>query len=330
MSNDAGHIAEQPSMGRIIPDPGPETRPAMVVVTCAGRSGSKWMLRLLDFHPETLCRNEPARMHPWLVDRAVGDWDAWYGRAMDVGPRIGFVDRAPADSKAHLRAWARFTRADLPLYSKMFQKLLGRTPEARYPRMIFHPGRVARAQRVLKLINARYFICRMLEETDHIPVIHIVRHPGGMLNSWLNRFAPTNDRDALFETQQGILQKIHERDPGYAEVTGPIEGMEMGEMKLWCWRHAQDHMLRLGDTHPRYVPVVFERLSRDPLGVMAPVYALCGLEFTDRMRTLIERETADSEGIADAWKRKLSGDHVALIERVLDGSRVGGLLAARA
>ncbi|MFK7883751.1 MAG: sulfotransferase [Phycisphaerales bacterium] len=316
----------QSTTARINPVPGPATRPPLVLVTCAGRSGSKWMLRLLDFHPQTLCRNEPERMSPWLKDRDTPDWDAWFRRAMDVGPRIGFVDRTPAMPKDHMRAWVKATRADKLLYTRTLQKLLGRHPEARYPGAFYNASRVATAQRVLKVINARYFICRALQETDHFPIIHMIRHPGGMLNSWLNRFAPTQDQTELFATQQQILRNIHESDPAYASISGPVEGKELVELKLWCWRHAQDHILRLGREHPRYMPVVFEQLSQDPIRLMEPIYAMCGLEFTDQVRTLIRAETSQSESIAAAWKDKLGIERVAHVERVLDGSAVGEIL----
>lgn len=311
---------------RIIPQPGAGTRPPLVLVTCAGRSGSKWMLRLLDFHNQTLCRNEPERMSTWLKDPETPDWDAWYDRAMELGARVGFVDRAPAQAKDYMRGWVKRTRVDRVLYSRRFQNITGRRPEAPYPGVLYNAEKLANAQRVLKVINARYFICRALNETDHFPIIHMVRHPGGMLNSWLNRFSPTQDQDELFETQQGILRKIHKRDPAYESVSGPVEGKDLVELKLWCWRHAQDHILSEGAGHPRYMPVVFEHLSERPAEVMAPVYEMCGLEFTDAMHGLIREETARSKDIAGAWKAKLSDEQAALIERVLDGSRVSQIL----
>jgi len=311
---------------RIIPEPDPATRPKLVVVTCAGRSESKWMLRLMDFHPQTLCRNEPDRMTPAIKDASVSDWAEWEHLGMSIGPRIGFVDRPPAMPKDYMRGWVKATRADKLLYAHRFQKLTGRYPEGRHPGLFYNAERIAEAQRVLKLINARHLVCRLLTETDHIPIIHMVRHPGGMLNSWLNRFAPTKGESDLINTQRQILRRIHESDPAYERITGPTDSLDLAELKLWSWRHAQDSILRLGAAHPRYISIVFEQLSSNALELMAPVYAMCGLEYTDAMRELIRAETSRSKDIAGAWKDRLPREYVELVERVLESSLVGRIL----
>lgn len=327
MQNTSSHptnISSEQAPELIIPEPGVDTRPPMVLITCAGRSGSKWMLKMLDFHPQTLGRNEPNRM-----DRGLSDPDAenWEQRALDSGARIGFVDLAPDVVKDHARVWVKLTRADKLLYTRTLQRILGRHPEAGYPWLMYSPKRIAQGQRVMKIVNARYMICRVLEETTHIPVIHIIRHPGGMLSSWLTRFAPKQDPDELMELQRGIYSRICERDPAYAQICGPVDGKELAELKVWCWRHAQEHMLRLGRAHPRYMQVTFEKLSQNPVEIMEPAYALCGLEFTDAIRTHIERETKASASIATAWKQKLDPKYQDMVERVLDGSPITELLA---
>ncbi len=91
---------------------------------------------------------------------------------------------------------------------------------------------------------------------------------------------------------------------------------------MWSWRHAQDSILRLGAAHPRYISVVFEQLSSNALELMTPIYAMCGLEYTDTMRDLIRAETARSEEIGSAWKDRLPPERVELVERVLQGSLV--------
>lgn len=308
----------------IIPEPGIATRPPMVLITCAGRSGSKWMLKMLDFHPGTLGRNEPDRMDGGLSDPSAENWEQ---RALDSGARIGFVDLAPDVVKDHARLWVKLTRADKLLYTRTVQKVFGRHPEAGYPWFMYNTKRMDQAQRVMKIVNARYLICKVLEETTHIPVIHIIRHPGGMLSSWLTRYAPNQDPDELMKKQQGIFQRICDHDPEFAKICGPVEGKELAELKVWCWRHAQEHMLELGRAHPRYMQVTFEKLSQNPVEIMEPAYALCGLEYTDSIRKHIDRETKASPAIASAWKSKLDPKYQDMVERVLDGSPITELLA---
>jgi hypothetical protein len=321
MNHAQGSADNHPETPTIIPSPGLRTRPPLVLVTCAGRSGSKWMLKMLNFHPQTLCRNEPNRegMDPGLADPDATNWEQ---RAMDSGAKIGFIDLAPDCVKDYARGWVKLTRADKLLYSRRVQNMTGRYPEAGYPWFMFNPSKVGDAQRVMKIINARYLICKILEETDHIPVIHLIRHPGGMLSSWLTRYVPEQNQNALLVKQRGILARIHEREPDFKQISGPVEGKDLAELKIWCWRHAQEHMLTLGALHPRYLQVTFEKLSQRPVEIMEPIYALCGLEYTESIKARIEHETSASPEIASAWKNKLSSEHQDLIERVLNGSVV--------
>lgn len=277
------------------------------------------MLKMLDFHPQTLGRNEPNRMDNGLKDVNTENWEQ---RAINSGARIGFVDMAPDVVKDYARLWVKLTRSDKLLYTRTIQKIFGRHPEAPYPWCMYSTEKIRQAQRIMKIVNARHLICKVLEETTHIPVIHLIRHPGGMLSSWLIRFAPTQDKDALFAIQQGILARIHEQDPAYEEITGPVEGKEIAELKLWCWRHAQEHMIRLGRAHPRYMQVTFEKLSEKPVEIMEPIYALCGLEYTKSIKARIQQETAASPEIASAWRGKLDPQYQKLVEHVLAGSMI--------
>jgi hypothetical protein len=84
-----------------------------------GRSGTNWLLHLLDRSATTHCRNEPneiagnafAALPTPFVPIADGDADAfagpWSQAVMEAAGQMGDRDRAVATRKSHLSAWAQ-------------------------------------------------------------------------------------------------------------------------------------------------------------------------------------------------------------------------------
>lgn len=274
-------------------------------------------MQLIDLSPMTLCRNEPHRIDPALADAATEDW---MERALHAGSRIGMHDLRPESAKAIARPWTRWTRADRLLYARRLRRRLGREPDAGFPSILYDASRIDEMLRVLKIINARHLVCRVLRERTEIPVAHVIRHPGGMLRSWMNRFAPRFDPGALLDEQRGIVEAIHRADPGFAARSGPAGAMSLEAAKLWSWLHAQEDMLRAGACSPVYRAVVFERLAEAPVPIVRDLYAVLNLEWTPAIEAGVARLTRASSGIADAWRTGLSPAQIGLVERVLGSS----------
>ncbi len=274
-------------------------------------------MRLLDLSPVTLCRNEPHRIDPGLADPECEDW---MDRAMRAGAQIGVHDLKPEGIKDIGRPWTNALRLDRALRSGTGRRLWGRHGVIPYPNLLYRARAIRDTTRVLKIINARHLVCRLLAEHPEIPVIHVVRHPGGMLKSWTTRFAPRFGDDEILETQRAIVRKIHALDPPFESVSGPADAMSLEQAKLWSWMHAQEHLLRAGANSDRYRTVVFERLANNPIAEVRPIYHAVGLPMTPAIERGVERLTRDSDRIASAWRDTLTTPQVEAVDRVLGAS----------
>jgi hypothetical protein len=298
--------------------PGERGQP-VTVVTCAGRSGSKWVQQLLDLSPTTLCRNEPHRIDPVLSDPDAADW---FEHAILAGHRIGIHDLRPESVKSIVRPLARSLRLDRLVYSRASRVLWRRRGTVAYPALIYDRGRFDEMHLVLKIINARHLVCRLLREQEPVRVVHVMRHPGGMLNSWLKRYASRFDPSDILLKQREVLSKIHAIDPAYAALTGPADSLSLGALKLWCWRHAQEDMIRHGDGRSAYTCVVFEKLAEDPVGQVARLYERIGLGWSDSVGEGVLRLTGRSQSIAGAWRDGLASEQAELVDEILGGSQL--------
>ena len=306
-----------------------------------GRSGTNFLLALLNQSSHTHCRNEPdqsdasalAALRPFrfFVDdeELLGElWDdAIHGAAMAFGPRDHIVAR-PKD-------WL-FPGARRPGFFYLRQRLLARARleglkamdvgEVRFPAWMTSDSRLERSFHVFKLNAAVGLATWMLAHRPKARGIHIVRHPGGFVKSWLARWVRgqthqergAGDKDLLRDEER--LRALARRDEAWGRRMGDIDAMERVEAELWWWRYVNESIWERGTGLAGYRRLLFEELAEDPLTTTEAVYELCDLPWTPAVATEVSRIARGSRKIARAWKDELEASVVEVIERVLDDS----------
>ena len=315
-----------------------------------GRSGTNFLLALFNQSARTHCRNEPdqldgstlAALRPFrfFVDdeeELERCWDeAIRGAALTFGPRDHVVLRR--------KNWL-FPGARRPGFFYLRQRLLaraklGRTKamdaaEIRFPAWMTSSARLEQAFHVFKLNSAVGLAGWMLQHRPQAKAIHIVRHPGGFVKSWLARWVrgethqdrAAGDKDALQDEQR--LRELAGRDERWARRLGDIEAMERIEAELWWWCYSNEALLEAGRDRANYRALSFEELAENPLEVTRQAYGFCGLDFDDKVAAEVARIATGSQQIARAWKDELDPEVVATVEKVLDGSSLSDLWDAR-
>ncbi len=306
-----------------------------------GRSGTNFLLALLNQSARTHCRNEPdqgddsalAALRPFRFfvddeDVLEGLWDeAVHEAGLTFGPRDHVVPR----SKDWLFAGAR-----RPGFFYLRQRMLARARldrikamdvgEVRFPVWMTSSGRLERSFHVFKL-NAAVGLARwMFANRPSGKAIHIVRHPGGFVKSWLARWVRgethqergAGDKDLLQDEER--LKALAQRDSMWSKRMGDIDGMERVEAELWWWRYVNEAIHDGGLGLANYKRLLFEELAEDPLRTTEDVYAFCGLPWTDDVAAEVGRIASGSKKIARAWKDELEPSVVDVIERVLGDS----------
>jgi hypothetical protein len=295
------------------------------------------LLSILDQSPYTHCRNEPNRLDgsplTALLPLAFDETDncveleaKWDESVRWASRRMGERDHRIPTRKQHVREWSRrmglYRAVDSPRIRRTLSVAVPSLRGAEWvvPQWIGSPGALEESLPVLKLGAVPGWAGWVLDERPEALVVHIVRHPGGFLNSWRTRFLNKHDRTEVTLANRERLRAIATREPDWAALFGDFEQMSAEESELWFWRYCCEVTDGKGAGSSRYLLVIYEQLTQRTLEISRTLYEACGLEWTKSIARRIERTSASSQAIASTWRTKLNRDEMELVERVLDGS----------
>jgi hypothetical protein len=307
-----------------------------------GRSGTNYLLALLDQSRATHCRNEPDQLDGSALAalapfRFFADDEARLAELYEPAVRraarcIGPRDRVLDVEKDWLRPGARRLGAFLlrQRWRLMERVVRRRAPmdgkEHVLPRWMADHARLERSCHVLKLNAAAGTGAWVLRARPDVRVLQIVRHPGGFAKSWLTRWVRGEggmDRgrgtaDCLVDEDR--LREVARRDARWARLFGDVDAMSRAEGELWWWRWVNETLHAAGAGRAGYALVLYEELARAPERVAAEAYRALDLDFDAEVAARVRALSRDAETIAHAWKDALAPELVALVEKVLAGS----------
>lgn len=301
-----------------------------------GRSGTNWLLDLLDLSPTTHCRNEPDELagspfdvlpaptqrHPYSDTFA----PLWEKAVATAAMQMGHRDRIAANSKTYLRSLAVSLGGTHLLRGRRRRWLLSllnsylRQEQWPAPAWFVNRQRLKQASPIFKLNQAPGWANWVLQHRPQSTVVHIVRHPGGFLNSWQNRYLSERDAARVKRANSDRLQQIAASDPTWAKRMGNIEAMSLDESELWYWCYANEVVHKAGQGCSNYCLVIYEKLARDPVGTMARVYDACHLSWTKAIEAQIAKSAKTSTDIATAWTDQLTAEQERLVDSILASS----------
>ncbi|WP_072620290.1 sulfotransferase [Spirulina major] len=314
-----------------------------------GRSGTNWLLDILDASPLTYCRNEPNEVHDSPCQKLAPLWQGgqdvatmtdmaahWDEIAAWMGSRMGERDHRLATPKQYVHPWAqKLGVAYYPARPKIRQALRTAFPGMRagewpMPWWVGDQQKLEQAYAVLKINQAARVAVWLLKNRPQVPVLHIVRHPGGRLNSWLNRFLAVRDRDRINQRNKDRLRDVLAVSPEWSDRIGDkIDAMPIAESEMWFWRYVTETIHQAGEGLPHYHLILYENLAHDPIGTARQVYEMCDQPWTPDIEALIRAGTKESVwgaiqgtpmSVAQAWRKKLKPDEIESVNHVLDSS----------
>ena len=315
--------------------------PPYALIAGQGRSGTNWLLSILDASNRTHCRNEPDAIEGASLSRLPTSWIPpvdeeafaleWDRGIQRVCRTVGQTDHPPKGRKIFIRSWARrlgvYDRLLLsPTMRRWLRPLeprLSQHPwEFELPRWLGDPAELSRALTVIKLCQVPGWIRWVLRYRSEIPVFHIVRHPGGFLNSWTNRWLGKNDRGDVTIANRRRLEIVRSAEPDWADRFGEIELMSAQESELWFWLYATETIHTTGQRRDQYRLVVFDDFAEGTQEFMVDIYERCGLCVTDEVREQVGDLSKKFGSIAGAWRSKLDRGDRDCVERILEQSRI--------
>lgn len=313
----------------------------VAVITSSGRSGSNWLLSLFDTSPSTVCRNEPQavsrsllRDAVWnrppteagrLLDARWADEEQRVRRMMWERDHAADVEKVWLRSCHALRAWQSWRRRrsrGAPATSG------GYGDRWRIPRLLLRDEQLEASTLVLKM-GPDWWVTGWFLQRQPATVIHLVRHPGAVLESWLRRLYSPERADAERELHRTWLHKAIELDPSVGTQVGDVEAMGAPELWAWHWRIFNERLAAGGEGHPAYTRVRYEDLLAEPVEVARGLIERAGVDVDHATQERLERAASrsvfgdlpsDPSVLADRWTSRLGSDERALVEVMLAGS----------
>jgi hypothetical protein len=187
------------------------------------------------------------------------------------------------------------------------------------------------AYAVFKINLDRRIAGWLLANRPQARILHIVRHPCGRLNSWLNRFLAGRDSERVLAFRKERLRKIGEGEPAWKEKFGSIGKMGLVETEVWFWRYVNESVHAVAKNSRAYLPVVYEKLAEDPLSNARKAFEFCGLPWDAHVEAFVDERRSEAVGkkisgtsasIARSWKTTLPMEYIRTVESIVQDSPI--------
>lgn len=315
-----------------------------------GRSGTNWLLSMLDASPLTHCRNEPQDIadspfhalptRSQMIKAPDCMAERWNDFATWTINHMGERDHRIIAPKKHIHRVSQLSGlAYWPVRPKIRSVIKRFFPDLYHgewsmPWWIGKQSEISNAHGIIKINDLRAWYVRwLLQHRPQHKIIHIVRHPGGQLNSGINRFFSRLNELVLEQERHlytSILQTVIEYEPLWADVFGIApKDMELIEAVAWFWRYNNEEIYRAGKGRSNYLFVTYEEIASDPISYAKHIYEFCNLAWNSNIEKYIfeglsqsmwGKLSKKSSEVAITWQNKLEPRYQVLATRVLEGS----------
>lgn len=315
-----------------------------------GRSGTNWLLNIFGLHHETHCRNLPNKKrtssfaHLPLSDGRFDpddSFDALWDEAVKWAcMHYGERDRMPRSKKNylykfpfHLGMWQILEKRKIRLMLSPFSPSLALS-EWSLPWWLGPRNALDKARPVLKIVASHNWGRWAIKNRLNSPKIHIIRHPGGVMQSWSKRYLAMNDHNKVLNASIERLNSVVECSPQWNDMIGDLTKINVVEAEMWFWRYSTEELLRTGQRYDNYMVAIYEKLIAEPLEETRRIFDFCELILTDEI--IDQLLPADTEtviahskwynkipadhSLANQWRNSISGADLQIINKVLDGS----------
>lgn len=302
------------------------------------RSGTTWIGKLFDSHPDTLYRHEPDSARRLSLPLFPGKEDAprhrkELERFMAALPRMRspeVVGKQPLFPKSYQSAVGLAAYRASVVTAKAISRIRRHFP------CLYRPTAEssARARVVWKSIESLGRLGTCVDAFPDVRAIHLMRHPCGYVASVLRgqatgRFVgeTRGDNDRWF------LKLLLATATGKAYGLGVDEIMRLtpGERLAWRWVLIQENVLADAGHSDRVLTVRYEDVCADPLAMTRRMFEFTGLDWQPQteMFARASTEAADTnyysvfknpQASAERWRSELAPDVIERITRILRGS----------
>lgn len=325
-----------------------------VLIAGMGRSGTNYLLDVLDYSSVTICRNEPDEIPEssfYYLDNKFttvpfgsDEFDKnWNESVAEAKKHYSIRDRAWGSNKIYQRFFWSKSFADFflsgirkrKLFSSIWPQLKGQ--QYQLPNFILDSTLLDQMLLVLKIIMKPGWIIHLLDKKPDIGVLHVVRHPCGYFNSMKSRYI---DKIGEEKARTGVLQRLRniaEEDPSWKKKflqVGELDNMEMYELSVCWWWCFNETLYSYANNKKNYFFFLFEDLVNAPEASAQLIYEKVGIQDKKESMYRLNHHLKDnhvykqkqnsysdpSKGNVDKWMKGLSQHEVDRILFILEQS----------
>jgi hypothetical protein len=289
-----------------------------ILIVGAPRSGTTWLAKILDSHPDVLYRHEPDEAVP-PSGSIEADMARWVGQR---DPRT--AGKRPFFAKSWRTGAARLVRTGL-VYAGAAASRIG-LPAWPIPDL----GAIGRARVVVKSVRLSAGLGEFARAYPEGRAVLILRHPCGQVASVMRGTRsglfdlaeagtdmPFDEVEAIrFAARHGVDEAAFQRLPDAAKYA-------------WSWREFCETAIAGIEGRGNALVVIYEDLCAKPVEEARRILAFVGLGWDRRVETFLERSTRgdgaegyyavvrNSIAAAERWRVEMVvGDQEAVRETV--------------
>lgn len=318
--------------------------PALVFIAGSARSGTTWLARIFDSHPNTFYLHEPDLVVYSSDFPVVPNLDQlstnipmaedFLQRLLRSRPLKAVASR-PTFDKTYRNGLARRVREGVIVALRGAEQLAGRRVEAvPVPDMITSTP-AEPISFVLKSVNALARLPLYAAARPDMPIIHILRHPCGVAASGLRGIKSGKMRKSrIFK---GVLALPPAQRRGLDEET--VQSLSPLQARMWSWVILNEWAMEQKPPNCNWHTLRYEDLCAAPLEESKKLFAACGLSWQkqteDFLRQGMEAGNTDeyfsvirnpSEPM-NRWRKELSAQEIEEVAAITADSLPGKLYA---
>jgi hypothetical protein len=300
-----------------------------ILILGSARSGTTWLAKIIDSHPDILYRHEPDELTcdtVWVSPAAqIATWISQRG--------LRSAAKRPYFAKSWRPVPLEFTRKGLAVALAAAQRIgvtSKLTATVGLPDLIA-PRRLGQVRAAVKLVN--WDGSGVVATMPDTRCCFILRHPCGQISSILAGWA-----DGQFPTRQTgsgapVDLAVAASFAGSRGINGAAFGALSNAGKLaWSWLAFNEPMIEALRSLPNARIVIYEDLCRRPEAVSRDLFSFAGLEWQPQTAAFLANSTrADrsnsfydvfriTAAAAERWRQTMSRQDQHVVRSIVRGS----------
>jgi hypothetical protein len=312
----------------------------LVLVFGMPRSGTTWIGKIFDSHPDTLYCHEPdtaAPINDWIGQfPQIATAESYCSQVQRYVRRIGdmrslrVVGKLPLFPKSYLSAF-QFRLLEGAVYvAKVANRMLGDAP-------VLHVGQRDAPTLVWKSIESLGRLGVIVSCVPDARAVHILRHPCGYVSSVLRgesegRFVS----DTSAAEDRGVYELLASTSiaADFGVTLEDLIAMKPHERLAWRWLICNETAARELQGSNRYRQVVYDELCRSAMQESRAMFEFAGLSWNRQTEEFIGKSTGrhkeeyysvykEPAVAASRWRNDLSSEVISEILTVVARSPIG-------